>query len=437
MRFQVAILSALTFILSTTATRADWPQFRGPGGQSHGEAEGLPLKWSETENVAWKTAVEGAAWSSPVVLGRQIWMTTALPTIATPEEAKKYLAGITASVPMPLVARSVTLKAVCIDRDTGRLLQSITLLEVDDPPQICRVNSFASPTPVIEPGRLYCDFGTMGTVCINTETGKPIWTRHLPIKYDVGAGSSLTLYGDLLVVVRDGCDQQYVIALDKNTGEPVWKTDRPPIDTAHTPYKKSFSTPLLIDDGGKKQMVVLGAKWIVSYDPDSGKQLWCVNTGPSFSNSSSPAFGHGLVFVSTAFGGSNLLAVKIDGQGDVTNTHIAWSERRQVPKMSSPLLVGDELYTLSDGGVATCFDARTGEIHWAERMLGACSSSPVLADGRIYFFAEDGKAAVVRPGKTFTLLAENQLDGRIKASAAISDGAIFVRTDTHLYRIEK
>jgi len=184
-------------------------------------------------------------------------------------------------------------------------------------------------------------------------------------------------------------------------------------------------------------MVVLGARWIVSYDPDSGKQLWCVNTGPTFSNASSPAFGHGLVFASTAYGGSHLLAIKVDGQGDVTKSHIAWSARRQVPKLSSPLLIGDELYTLSDGGVATCFDARTAEIHWAKRILGACSASPVLADGRIYFFAEDGKAAVVRPGKKFALLAENQLAGRIKASAAIADGAIFIRTDTHLYRIEE
>jgi hypothetical protein len=228
-----------------------------------------------------------------------------------------------------------------------------------------------------------------------------------------------------------------VAALDKNTGQTVWKTDRPPIDVTYTPYKKAFSTPLVIDTEDRPQMVVPASQWIVSYDPDSGTPIWQVDTGHTFSNASRPVFGHGLVFVATAFGKSELLAIRVDGQGDVTDTHVVWRERKQVPKRSSPLLVGDELYTISDSGVATCLDARTGKIHWTERILGNCSASPVLASGRVYFFSEDGKTIVVRPGKQFVRVAENKIDGQIMASAAISDGAFFLRTDTHFYRIEE
>ena len=437
MRFPLISLLILELVVSSASAAGDWPQFRGPGGQGHGAAAGLPLRWGETENVTWKVAVEGRGWSSPVVCGKEIWMTTALPTPATKEEAARKVASLSFDVLGTEVARAVTLKAVCVDRATGRLLRTVTLFDYDESLQINSVNSYASPTPVVEPGRLYCDFGTMGTACVDTATGEILWKRRLPIEHQVGPGSSPILHGNLLVLVRDGCDAQYVTALDKNSGETVWKTDRPPIDTTYSPYKKSFSTPLVVGTEGRQQMIVLGAKWIVSYEPGSGKPIWRVDTGRSFSNASRPVFGHGLVFVATAFGGSQLLAVRPGGEGDVTDTHVTWRQARQVPKRSSPLLVGDELYTISDGGVATCLDARTGEIHWTERILGNCSASPVSADGRIYFFSEDGKTTVVRPGKQFTPLAENQIDGRIMASVAIADRAFFLRSDTHLYRIEE
>ncbi|GAG38581.1 unnamed protein product, partial [marine sediment metagenome] len=230
---------------------------------------------------------------------------------------------------------------------------------------------------------------------------------------------------------------QYVTALDKQTGVTVWTTPRPPIDATYTPYKKSFSTPLVINHAGRRQMIAMGAQWIVSYDPDTGKEIWRVDTGSSFSNASRPVFGHGLVFVTTAFGGSELLAIRPDGRGNVTDTHVAWTVRRQVPRTPSPLLAGNELYTISDGGVATCMDAATGEVHWARRLSNKYSASPILGAGRIYFFAEDGHATVIRPGNEFTPLAESQVDGRVMASAAVSDRAFFLRTDTHLYRIEQ
>jgi len=416
---------------------ADWPQFRGPDGQGHSDAVGLPLSWSETENVVWKVPVEGRGWSSPVILGDQIWMTTALATPATPEEAKRKIDSLGFNVPSSEVAGRVVLKAVCVERDSGRLIHRVALFDVDEPVQICSVNSFASPTPVVEAGRLYCDFGIMGTVCLDTATGKILWKRHLPVEHQVGPGSSPILDGKLLVLVRDGGDEQYVTALDKQTGETEWKTVRPPFDTTTSNYKKAFSTPLVIEQAGERQIIVMGAQWIVSYAPDTGKELWRVDTGRSFSNASRPVFGHGLVFVATAYGGSQLLAIRPDGRGNVTDTHVAWTTRKQVPRMPSPLLVGKELYTLSDGGVATCMDAVSGEMHWAERLLSKCSASPLHVAGRIYCFDEDGRAAVVRPGTEFTPLGESKVDGKIMASVAVAGRALFLRTDTHLYRIEE
>ena len=437
MGFRFLAVLILGSVISVAGASDDWPQFRGPGGQGHGGGTGLPVRWSETENVAWKAAVEGVGWSSPVVLGEKIWMTTALATLATAEESERFLERLGMPVPHVEVARRITLKAVCLDRSTGRLLETLTLFDVDEPLQICSVNSYASPTPVGEPGRLYCDFGAMGTACVDTATGKVLWKRRLVVEHQVGPGSSPILHENLLVLVRDGCDLQYVTALDKTTGETVWKTDRPPIDATQVYFRKSFSTPLVVGTAGGEQMIVPAAQWIVSYDPNSGKPIWRVDTGGTFSNVSRPVFGHGLAFVSTAFGGSYLLAIRVDGRGDVTDTHVAWQTRKQVPKISSPLLVGDDLYIISDKGVATCLDALSGTVHWTERILGKCSASPVFADGRIYFFAEDGKTAVVRPGRQFTPLAENKLDGRVMASVAIADGAFFLRTDTHLYRIQQ
>jgi outer membrane protein assembly factor BamB len=332
------------------------------------------------------------------------------------------------------VASELTLMAICVDRVTGRLLHRVVLFETDSPSVICKVNSFASPTPVAEPGRVYCDFGTFGTACLDSATGDVLWTRRLAIDHQVGPGSSPILYRDLLVLVRDGCDQQYVTALDKRTGKTVWETRRPPIDAAYLPYRKAFSTPLIARIDGAEQMIIPAARWIVSYDPENGRELWRVNTGGTFSNSSRPVYGHGLVFVCTAYGGSRMLAIRCDGQGDVTGTHIAWELQRQIPKRSSPLLVGDRLYFVSDNGVATCADARSGEIHWSERLARAYSASPIHADGRIYMCSEEGAITVLRPGAAFAKLAEGRIGDRVMASPAATDGAIYVRSERALWK---
>jgi outer membrane protein assembly factor BamB len=424
-------------ITSSLFAQDEWPQFRGPGGEGHSDAVGLPLQWSETENIAWKVPVEGRAWSSPLVSGDQVWMTTAIDTPATPEETKAALEAVGMAVPSPEVASHLTLKAICVDLATGELVHSVTLFEYDKPLHICSTNSYASPSPIIENGRLYCDFGTIGVACLDTKTCEIVWTRSLPIEHQCGSGSSPALYEDMLIVVRDGCHVQYVAALDKATGETIWKTDRPALTTTNPPYKKAFSTPLVIDAEDGPQAVIPGAQWIASYNPETGEELWHVDTGPTFSTTTRPVFGHGMVYVSMAFGGTQLYAIEVDGRGDVTESHIAWTSGRQAPMMPSALLIGDELYTISDGGAATCYDAVTGETYWSERVGSRTWASPLYADDKIYLSCEDGTVYVVRPGVEFEELAENELDGRLYASPAVVENALLIRTDTHLYRIEE
>jgi outer membrane protein assembly factor BamB len=236
--------------------------------------------------------------------------------------------------------------------------------------------------------------------------------------------------------VRDGCDKQYVTALDKHTGKTVWRTDRPPIDVDYLPYKKAFSTPLVVEVDGRPQMIIPGARRVIAYEPETGKPLWQCDYGNGFSNAPRPIVGHGMVYVCTGFAVPQLWAIRLGGRGNVSDTHVAWIERKQIPKRASPILVGDELYVVSDYGILSCLDARTGEMHWRERMPGNYSASPIHVEGRIYFFSHEGKTTVIQPGREFEILAENQLDGQIMATPAIAGQAMFLRTDTHLYRIE-
>jgi len=428
-------LVACGIVLAARPASEDWPQFRGPRGDGRSQAVGLPLVWSETQNVAWKTAVPGRGWSSPVVWGEHLWVTTALETLATPEEKKKILAGNKYEKTLA-IAKTVSLWAVCVHRETGKLLHNVRLFQVDEPQAIHKLNSYATPTPVVEPGRVYCDFGTYGTACLDSATGEILWTRRLSVDHQVGPASSPVLYNNLLVVVRDGCDAQYVTALDKRTGKTVWQTDRPAIDLDDE-FKKAFSTPLLIEEADRRQLVVPGAKWVVAYDPATGAPVWRVDDVKGYSNIPRPVFGHSLVDVRTDGPGRQLWAIRIDGRGDVTETHVVWKSKKQMPKRTSPLLVGDEIYVVSDNGVVTCLDALTGRSRWVRRIGGNYFASPVYADGRIYFCSEEGKTVVLRPGGKAEKLAENRIDGRLVASPAIAGKAIFLRTDTHLYRIEK
>jgi len=390
----------------------DWPEFRGPTGQGHVGDPGLPLQWGEGKNVAWKTAIPGQGWSSPVIQGDQIWITAA-------------------------TGKGRSLRAVCVHRKTGDLIYDVEVFHPDAPPLINPKNSYASPTSAIEPGRVYVHFGTFGTACLSTETAKVLWTnRTLTLDHKEGPGSSLAMVGDRLIFNCDGMDVQYIVALDKRTGKIDWKTKRSGKMPENIDFRKAFCTPLVIDVNGQDQVISPGAFHLYAYDLDTGKEEWLVQY-PGFSNVPRPVYGRGLLFICTGFTTPELWAIRPGGKGDVTQTNVAWTIKRQVPSASSPILVDDKLYMVSDQGIATCMNADTGDTIWVERIRGNYSASPIYADGRISFFSEEGKAYTIRPGDTFDLLATNELDGGFMASPAVVGRAMYLRTQTHLYRIEK
>ena len=381
----------------------DWPEFRGPSGQGYSDDTGLPLTWSESENIAWKTPLPGRGWSSPVIAGNQVWLT------ASHERGR-------------------SLRAICLDAGTGQVRHDVEVFRFTQPPPIHKKNSYASPTPIIGDERVYVHFGTLGTAAL-TRDGEVAWkNRQLRYQHGHGPGGSPALSEDLLIVNCDGTDVQYVAALEKTTGRIRWQTRRPSA-------RMAFSTPLVIGAGGSRQVISSGGDRAVSYDLESGEELWWIRYD-GFSGVPRPVFGQGLVYLTSGFYNPTIFAVRADGRGDVTSSHIAWRSSRGAPLTPSPLLVEEELYFVSDRGVATCLNAKTGRQHWQARLRGAFAASPVYADGRIYFLNESGETTVIAAGREFNELARNQLGGRTLASMAVSGAAFFLRTESHLYRIE-
>jgi outer membrane protein assembly factor BamB len=322
----------------------------------------------------------------------------------------------------------VSLRALAFDVETGREVVNVEVFRLQNLRDLNPKNSWASPTPIVDGDRVYVHFGADGTAALTT-SGEVVWTARFPYQSQHGAGGSPILYGDLLIFSCDGSDQAFVVALDKRTGKVRWKTPR------RYPADQAYSTPLVIQVGGRDQIVSVGAYRTAAYDPQSGREIWRVGYDDGFSNVPRPVFGHGLVYIATGFQEPTMIAVRPDGSGDVTRTHVAWTVRRGAPHTPSPLLVDDHLYVVSDLGIASCLDARTGAVVWQQRLGGNYSASPVLADGRIYFLAEEGVATVIAPGREFRKLATNTLDGAMLASMAVSGGSMFIRSDTHLYRI--
>jgi len=430
------IASFVVLLLSSVALAEDWPQWRGPTGQGIASDKPVAVTWSETENVAWKTPIRGKGWSSPVILGDQIWLTTAEETPDTPENIKKRLEANTGNQPLELVAEA-TFRAICLDRTTGKIAHDLPVLVVKEPQWVHRMNSYASPSPVIEPGRLYCHFGTNGTVCVDTKAGQVLWTnREHPIMHENGPGSSPILEGNYLIFHCDGSDKQYVAALHKSTGKTAWTTERSGKMDTNPQLRKAYGTPIVVSMEGKRVVMSPGANWLYGYDPATGEELFKVEYGKlGFSIVPRPVAAHGLLFMSTSFMQPELLAIRYhDGQAP----SIAWREKKSVPNMPSPIVVGDHLYFVTDnGGVLTCLNAKTGELVYRERIEGSHSASPLLAGGNLYFCGREGTTTVVAPGPALKVLARNKLEGSIMASPAAVDGALFVRTEHALYRIDE
>lgn len=441
-RFAICLGATLAITVSAIgdARAADeWPQFRGPQANGHADSAKLPLTWSESENVAWKTAVPGTGHSSPVISGDQIWVTTAVESKLSEEEEKARLAAIKNSRGLE-IAGSISLRAICVSRETGKVLHDVELIKVDEPEPIHSLNSYASPTPILESDRLYCHFGTYGTVAVDTASGKVIWTNaEHHVDHQNGPGASPALWRNNLIINFDGIDTQYVAAIDKRDGKTVWQTKRSGEMNEKLEFQKSYCTSAIIEDEERgAQVISPGADWVYSYDPASGKELWKASYGMlGFSTVPLPVFGDGLVFVSTSYMRPRLLAVRYDGSKASDDSFVEWKLDGVAPQKPSMLLVGDELCLINDKGIGMCLDARTGNELWKERIEGNYSASPLFANGRIYFFSHEGKSVVIDCGKEFKRLAENSLDSGFMASPAVADNALFLRTGTHLYRIEE
>ena len=399
-------VGAVLSVRALAAYTEDWPQFRGPGGQGHSTEQGLPVEWSEQKNIRWKVPVPGRGWSSPVVAGGRVWLTTAAPA-----------------------GRDTSLRLMAFDLESGRSALDVEVFKLRGP-LLNAKNSHASPTPIVEGDRVYVHFGPEGTAAIST-SGEILWKTKLYYEPQHGNGGSPALAGDLLIVNCDGFDQAFVAALDTRTGKTRWRSDR------REPHSQAYSTPLVIRVAERDQIVSVGAFNAAALDPQNGKEISRVNYPEGFSNVPRPVYGAGLVFIATGFNQPSLLAVRPEGKGDITKTQVAWKLSRGAPLTPSPLLVGDDLYFVSDNGIASSVDARTGTVKWQQRLGNSFSASPVFADGHIYFLDEDGRAVVLKPGAPPEPLAVNVLEGPTLASIAVSAKSLFIRSGTHLYRIAR
>ncbi len=410
-----SILPAVLLALASTpllAAETEWPQFRGPLGQGNSAAANVPTKWGEADNVAWRVDLPGKGWSSPVVSKGRIYLTSATSDGKT------------------------TLRALCLDAANGQVVWNTELFQPDagSAGSMHRKNSLASPTPIVADGKMYVHFGHMGSAALDLN-GKVLW-RQTGLKYPPthGNGGSPILTDGLLVFSCDAAKDPFIAALDTTNGNVKWKVPR------DTTAKKqfSFSTPLALSLGGKTQVVSPGSGFVGGYDAANGKELWRVRYGEGYSVVPRPVYAHGLLYVSSSFDQAVLYAIRPEGaKGDATDSAIVWSAKKGAPHTASAVVVGDEVYFVSDAGIATCADAKTGSIHWTERVGGNYSASPVAAGGNVYFLNETGTTAVVKAGTKFELVAKNDLGEATLASPAVIDGTIFIRGEQHLWKIGK
>ncbi|MCK5821135.1 MAG: PQQ-binding-like beta-propeller repeat protein [Bacteroidales bacterium] len=388
-----------------------WPGYRGPSDNGHSLAKNIPIHWNDSTNIEWRNAIPGQGWSSPVILDNQIWITTA-------------------------IEKGQSLWAYCFDLESGKMLHNMELFSQDSTQESHPLNSFASPTPAIEKNRVYVHFGAYGTACIDTRSGKVLWERKdILCEHEVGPGSSPILYHNLLIFNMDGTDVQYIIALDKKTGKTIWKTYRgQDFSQKRIDEKKAFYTPIISKIDGIEQLISPGPHAVMGYHPLDGKQIW-VAKYRGFSGSSGPIIYNNTLYVNTGFGFSSIIAIKLGGKGDLTETNILWENRKSMQARSSPLIVDDLYYMVNTGGQAKCINPATGEVLWTKRVGRHTSTSPVYAEGKIFTFDEEGLCTIFKPGKVFHKITENQLPDGCMASPALIDNAMIIRTKTHLYRV--
>ncbi len=404
----------VSFLIASPLFAADWFQFRGPEGDGHADASKLPTEWSKAKNVTWRKELPGNGWSSPVVANGKIYITTAVPGDSTGD---------------------YSLRVVCLAAISGEILWNKEIFQEDGKtaPGIHTKNSHASPTALVDGGQVFVHFGHMGTACLNAHDGSLVWANQT-LKYTPihGNGGSPVLAGNRLIFTIDGVEKQVVVGLDRKTGDVVWQTPR------NSGAKKTFSfcTPLVITVAGQEQVIAPGSDVVMSLDPKTGTEIWRVRYS-GYSVVPKPVYGNGLVYLSTGYDSPVLYAIRPDGKGDVTDTHVAWTAKKGAPQNPCPLVIGDAVYIISDGGILTCLDAKTGKERWNERIGGGYSASPLYANGLIYLLAEDGTGTVVKPGSSFEAVAKNRMNERALASYGVDGDALLLRTEKALYRIEK
>ncbi len=426
---------ALLLLAFSHVSAEEWPEWRGPNGQGISSAKGLPETWSETSGVVWKAELPGRGHSTPVLTGNQLWLTTALEKAATPDQVKARLTTNTGDQPLT-VLDSVSLRVLCVDSISGKVLHDMEVLNVKDPQWAHQLNSYASPSPILENGRLYAHFGSLGTVCLDTATLKILWeNEELHVMHENGPGSTPVLSGNLLIVHFDGSDQQFIAAFDKTTGKVAWKTARSGKMDPRPQQRKAYGTPLIVTMNGQATIVSPAADWVYGYEPATGKELWKLPYGElGFSMSVRPVADAERIYLSTSYGKSQVIALKYAG---LKTPEIAWRNNKNAPKMCSPVLANDLLFYVDDGGIVSCIDPATGDAHYRERLGGKFSASPILADNKLYFASREGVVTVIPAGREFKILAQNTLEGSLMASPVAVDGTLYLRTDKALYRIGK
>jgi outer membrane protein assembly factor BamB len=406
------LLVAVLLLAHTINAQDNWPEYRGPTGDGQAVGAKLPAEISEEKNVKWKTLIHGKGWSSPVVWGDQIWLTTAT------EDGK-------------------TMSAICVDLESGKIIRD-QIIHENETPEFCHpTNSYASPTPVIEEGRVYLHFGSYGTTCLDTQTGKTVWQRtDLKCDHFRGPASSPILFENLLIVAFDGFDVQYVVALDKSTGETVWKTDREiEYGSDNGDLKKAYCTGAIFEVDGEPLLVYPSASATIAYRPRTGQPVWTVYYEGMNASARPVRTKTGHVILTNGMG--RMVAVNPVGSGDLTQTNIAWTSTKSVAKKSSQLVIDDRLYMVSDSGVVSCIDPETGDPVWQERIMGAFAASPIYDGEKVFALSEEGVIYVFQPGDEFKLLGKSKLGDGFKASPAVVGDQLILRSFSHLYCVSK
>jgi len=398
---------------------SNWTHFRGTALNGIAEAVNPPVRWTPDSNIVWKSEIHGRGWSSPVVYGDQVWLTT-----ATENGYEMY--------------------AVCLDYKTGKTIYDIKLFTPDTVYGKHSINSYATPTPCIEEGFVYVHFGTYGTACLRTSDGSVVWKFNgLTCDHVQGPGSSPIIYRNLLILHLEGIDVQYITALDKSSGEIIWKVQRPwdLMEPLAPIGRKAYITPLVISLNGRDLLISNGSAVCIAYDPLTGKEVWRIIEGED-STIASPVSEDGKVFFYTSFvtppAGeqyAELMAVDPSGSGDISATSILWRMKVPILQLLTPVIRNGLIYTIDTKSNLMCIDAADGKIVWSDKLPGKYNSSPICAAGNIYFCSTNGKTVVIREGRQLEIITENELDGEIWATPAVVKDNILIRTSRYLYRI--